>query len=281
MTRQVTTYEPTLPGLLPNVEAARLADSFRFIIESHEALIDRMPTVVERQMLASRSASIDAALAPLGRNRETHDAAAEALADLFVAYGIGRADKKSGQTVTVYLKHLEGVPLFALIAAVDDVKYNRVYDVHPRTGDRIPLDKDFPPSSIRLRSVAEKHVSKLYEEKLKFDRVLKAKRLFAPPINEAERAKVLAGLQELSRQLGGPDPAEQHAAHVASWRLHLGMLRRSEDILGEYAARGLAPVRAGRYAVSPELARKLGPLRPLPAPEFDDAPGGWNRDDER
>lgn len=259
---QLAPHEPTLPGLLPNVEALVLANSFGVIVEGHETLVTRMPTATERQVLHSRAEALMGALTPIGERRADQAEAASVIAAMLVGYNSARKDKAAAETVTVYLEHLKTIPLFAIKAACEDVKAGRVYDVDRRTGNRIPLDPDFPPSTIRLRSVAQKHIDAMSAEKYRFDRVLRAKRALPPPIPEAERAAVaqkFLGLKaDLERAAAGDELEEnKRKARIAGEH----RARTDQLILGEYAALGIEPVRNDGMLVSPALARKLGGLR--------------------
>lgn len=255
MTTDLTIREPTLPGLLPNVEAINLANSFGAALDGSGYVVARMPTLLERQVLSSRSSAIERALRPIRETREDRAAAGEAIAGLLVGYGYARNDPAAEQTIAVYVKHLETIPLFAVVAACEDVRAGLVYDVERRTGNRIPLSPDKEPSTIRLRAVAQKHVDKLADEKYRFDRVLRANRTLPAPIGEAERAVVADKFKELQADMVrraaasglGTEltPAEREklqAARAAAEDRRRAAAERL--IVGEYEGLGLAPVRS-------------------------------------
>src|SRR3990167_4735563 len=121
MSTQVAMREPTLPGLLPNVEAFELAKSSGATLDGFEMVIVRMPTAAERQIMTSRNAALSQALTPISESREAQAEAATVVASLLVGYGSTRRDKAAAETVTVYLEHLRRVPLFAIRAACEDV----------------------------------------------------------------------------------------------------------------------------------------------------------------
>ncbi len=243
MSKQLAAHEPTLPGLLPDAEALRLAEVFRAKFEGSCFVVERMPTTVERQTLQRRSAQLTEVLRPIG-DGGGRVAASEAIAGLLVAYGYGRNDPRADETITVYVKHLSEVPLFAIRAACEDVRAGRVHDVDRRTGNRVPLSPDKEPSTIRLRAVAQKHVDRVAAEKYAFDKVLMAKRAVEPPASDAERAAVGARFQELAADLARQtakkelDDAEELAAEVEARRA-----RGDRLIEAEYEALGLTPVR--------------------------------------
>lgn len=271
---------PTLPGLLPNVEARAIADRFRIIREGGAELLNRMPTGAERMILASRLRAIDEALAPISANKTDWDRADQVVADLLVGYGITRNDRNAAQTITAYLKHLDKMPIFAIRAACDDVKAGRVYDVDKRTGNRIALDPDYPPSTIRLRVVAQKHVDKLLDERLIFERVTRARRALPPPPSDAERARIAAGFEELKRSMAEasletPEEAEARIERERAKR-ERALADGEAEIEREYARLGLEPVRLGGFLVSPSIARRHVVLRSKVADAPDDA-GGLDR----
>ena len=259
MNTTVAVRSPTLPGLLPDVEALRLAESFRRFDEYGQAVLDRMPTALERQIMLARSADIAAALAPVSDRPTVRAEAAEIIAGLLVGYGYARGDKAAAQTITVYVKHLDSVPLFAIRAACEDVKAGRVFDVDPKTGNRKPLNPDKEPSTIRLRTVAQKHVDDLRAEQWKFDRVLRAKRALPPPASEEERARLASKLANLGEDLRAKAATEDLDREAVAARVADAMnVARDRDILAEYARLGVEPVRSGSLLVSPELARRTG-----------------------
>jgi len=253
---QIANTAPTLPGLLPNVEALDLANSFRPTVEGFQVLINRMPSMTERHVMVTRSEALALALTPIGNRRDDQVAAASVIASLLVGYSSSRKDKSAAETVTVYLEHLKGIPLFAIKAACEDVKAGRVYDVEKRTGNRIPLDPDFPPSTVRLRSIAQKHVDAIANEKNRFDRVLRAKRTLPAPITEAQRQVVGEGFKKLKADL---------AMRTAAADLERKAERESEQraccdrlIRAEYEAQGLEPVLAGDMLVSLSMLLSSG-----------------------
>jgi hypothetical protein len=257
---QLAPTEPMLPGLLPNVEALELANSFGAGIDGLEIVVNRMPTMIERQVMAERNNALAHALVPIGERREDQVQAAAVIASLLVGYSSARKDKAAAETVTVYLEHLKGVPLFAIRAACEDVKAGRVYDVEKRTGNRIPLDPDFPPSTVRLRTVARRHVDVLASEKDRFDRVLRARRTLPPPISQAERELVGERFKDLQAEMRSRSAAadlEEAARKVE--RAADQRARGDRLIRAEYEALGLVPPTTdGGALVSLSMLRSAG-----------------------
>lgn len=198
-----TVAAPTLPGLLPDIEALRLADGLYVGIDGAEVLVRRLPTQVERQMLDRRRAEIEAVMAPVAASRGEGENARALIAQLLTGYGNTRQDKSATDTRETYYQHLRKMPLFAIRRAIDDVLNFRVYDVDPKTGGRTPLSVDFAPSPIRMRAVAQKHVDALGDEQWRIERVLRARRTIAPTISEEERARVA---ESARKWLAGEDP---------------------------------------------------------------------------
>lgn len=259
MTRQIIAHEPTLPGLVPDAEAARLIASFRVSTEGARMMVDRMPSAVERQSLQTRAAALATSLAPISASLSAREDAAEAIAGLLVAYGYARNDRASTSTVTLYVQHLESIPLFAIKAACEDVKAGRVFDIDQRTGNRKPLNPDKEPSTIRLRAVAQKHVDRLAEEKWRFDRILLAKYVADAPVPEHERKAVAARFVELKADL------ERRAAKESIEDVERRVAREEAQRRGaerlieaEYEALGLAPVRQGGVLVSLSMMKQGG-----------------------
>jgi hypothetical protein len=270
MNTQLVNQDPTLPGLLPNVEVLRLAQSFRTYDEGGELVIDRMPSAAERHLLIERSQELGVALQPIAERSANQVEAGAVIAALLVGYGISRNDKSSGQTIAVYIKHLESVPLFAIKAACDDVRFGRVYDVDRRTGNRIPLDPDYPPSTVRLRMVAQKHIDAMFAEKYAFDKVLRAKRALPALPSEAERARVSEQLKGLARDIAARSASEDlEGIERAARRAEESRSLSERLILAEYARLGMKPERVAGILVSPELARKHIGLR-AEAPSVED-----------
>lgn len=262
MNKQMIAADPTLPGLLPDAEALALARSFQWIVEGTEEMLDRLPTELEREVLRRRFADLAETMRPIEARDGDRAVAAEVIAGLLVGYGYARGDPASRQTVTVYVKHLEMVPLFAIRAACEDVKAGRVFDVDARTGNRRPLNPDKEPSTIRLRAVAEKHAERVRVEQHRFDRILRARRAMPPMPTEAERARVSELLRGLSARMAMASAGEDLARRER-------LARRAEEeralvereFLAEYERLGLKPQRAGGMLISPQLAEILGIAR--------------------
>ena len=252
---QVAARPPTFPGLLPDAEALMLADSFQTHIDGLELVVDRMPTAIDRQILARRSAAIDEALRPVSETGRAP--AAEVIAGLLVGYGYIRNDPHAEQTITVYVKHLETIPLFAVRAACEDVKGGRVFDIDQRTGNRRPISPDKEPSTVRLRMVAQKHVDALKAEQWRFDKVLRAKRAVAAPASEEERRRVAELFKGLQASLTAGVATEdvERAAELAR-KAEEGRRARDQEIVAEYVELGIEPMKIAGVLISPELARQ-------------------------
>lgn len=261
----LTKAEPMLPGLMPEREADELMMSFRATSQGIIHFVSRLPTRFEREKLAKRRDDIARAMRAIRDSMTEQDDALQDLGGFLLGYGITRNnDRKAAETASAYLKELMDFPLFAIRAAIDDVKNNRVFDVDPKTGNKTRLSPDYPPSTTRMRMIAQKHVDTKGREKWEFDRVLAAKRAYDPPEDPKMRAKVEAGLKELTASMTATQKAridaERNSVDAQRNRAAMAM-RQRETILKEYEALGIAPVMCGSAPMSVTLARSLFPDR--------------------
>lgn len=246
---QLTKAAPTIPGLLPDAEALALALSLDARIDGLNVTVTRMPTTVERQVMAARSEAIGKAIRPMAPSERP--AAAAAIAGLLVGYGYARNDPRAAETIATYVAHLADMPLFAVVAACDDVRERRVYDTDPRTGNRKPLNPDKEPSTIRLGTIAQKHVDRLSAERYAFDKVLLAKKVLPAPPSQEEREHVAGKLKQLSEDLRAHSAEEDLKVRQRD-AARADEKRKGGDrlIRDEYEALGLEPVEQGGLLVS-------------------------------
>lgn len=206
MKNAVVAAAPTLPGLLPDVETRRLAESFEIETEGfNKHTIDRFPTMVEREILSKRFSELERALAPISRDlpafapdgTRTSDRrlAAQALGKMFMGWGIATG-RDAGDKVAAFIEHLGEHPLFAVEAACRDATGRRL-----RKPNGEPLDFTFPPPSTALGAAAARHAGDLYEERFRIDKVIYTKKLTPPEPTAEQRDRIRTGLIDVSNKL--------------------------------------------------------------------------------
>lgn len=260
MGNEIARRQDTLPGLVPEAEVWRIAESFRVTeLEHGEKFVDRLPTAAEREALGRRKSVLDALVAKafetddFRRDDLTQTKMGLALAGMFGRYPSMRNANVEEQ-VKLYLADLCDAPTFAIVQAIEDVRHNLVFDVDRIYGKRTPLNMDHPPSSVRIRAAAEKHLVAAWEEKIKIDRVLTLPAL-PPPLPEAKQRELREGLQEVARHIDMTNVADAEKA-AARRRENLERGRRGDEakIERSWEDKGRPPMRAGSFLVSPELA---------------------------
>lgn len=275
MTNDLTVREPKLPWLLPDEEVAELLASFKTFDEGRAVIINRAPTVLERQMLSRRGTEIELVLRPLGTSPQNFTVPNERggtdtvstkqyVRQILALFFGGYTSMRSGDarpTIASYLHDLRAVPVWALERAFDDIKGGRVTSPDGRGGHK-PLDPDFPPSSARIYSVAMKHTEALAGEERKIKRVLGPTKIDLAPVSDEERKLTLPRIQRMAQQakaaLNKVDPDEA-AARADADRRSAERLEKSNEVFAEaaleqYGIMGMEPVvAAGVGIVSPEL----------------------------
>lgn len=261
MSNDLMVTTPTLPGIAPDAEIRAIRDQFVVSFVGTDLVTNRMPTRDERRKFLDHIERLGKDLEPIGGRHDTKVAARQPLSDLFMAYGFMRnmTDDQFAKEMAAYIHHLSEIPLFAIVAACADVKAGRVFDVDRRTGNRLPLDPDRPPSTIRLRQVAEKHVERMANEKWSFERILRAKRALDPPVSEQERKRVGDGLRSLASGLAKLSVEDR----IEKERLIADKVKKQQDendrrMLAQYEARGIRPVYVAGCLLSTHLSGKLG-----------------------
>lgn len=294
MTNDLTVREPKLPWLLPDEAVAELLATFKTFDEGHAVIINRAPTMVERQMLSRRGTEIELVLRPLGTSPQNFTVPNERggtdtvstkqyVRQMLALFFGGYTSMRSGDarpTIASYLHDLRAVPVWALERAFDDIKSGRVTVPDGRGGHK-PLDPDFPPTSSRIYSVAMKHTAGLATEEHKIKRVLGPTKTDLAPVSDEERKLTLPRIQRMHQQakaaLSKVDPDEA-AARAAAEARSAELLAKSNEhfaaaALAEYGELGVAPVvAAGFGVVSPELVlsnRAKGFAHEEPEPEHE------------
>lgn len=283
MTKEMTTVAaPTLPGILPDVEIAATLRLFSTFHERRVVIINRMPTAAERQILSARLVILDEILQPLIKSTEmfivsrpekdggglmeidARKMAKRLLGAFFGGYpSLLNADAPG--LVTAYIADLRSIPIFALAAALDDIKHGRVR-VRDKGGREMPLDKDWPPSSSRVYDQAIKAMTDADTEARKIRTILGPTQLAQPEMTAPERERSSAGIQRALADYHKKVAAvsaddikvelERKTARDAETRR-----RADEMILGEYRRLGVEPIYAGDMLVTPSMARINNPAR--------------------
>lgn len=244
MKNAVAVSGPTLPGLLPNVEIRRLAESFAIKPDdANRPTIDRFPTVLEREMLSKRFSDLERALTPISRDlpapapdgtpSSDRRIAAMLLGKMFMGWGM-TSGRDAADRVSAFLDHLSEQPLFAVEAACRDATSRKLTKPN---GD--PVDFTYPPSSTVLGAAASRHAADLFFERLKIDKIIYTKRLAPPEPTAAEKQKMqtmLRGVADALRAGAAVESAAEtarregfarekverdHRAREAEWR-HFG-----------------------------------------------------------
>lgn len=275
MTNDLTVRQRDLPWLMPDAAAAEVLAQFKTFDEGTAVMINRAPTVLERQMLSRRGIEIDLVLRPLGTSPQNFTVPNERggtdtvstkqyVRQLLALFFGGYTSMRGGDpraTIASYMHDLRAVPVWALERAFDDVKGGRVTIPDGRGGHK-PLDPDFPPTSARLYSAAMKHTAALAGEERKIKRVLGPTKLDLAPMSDEQRARELPRIRKMVEQtkaiLNKVDPDEARARTECEKR-SAELLAKHNEVFAEaaleqYGALGMEPVvAAGVGLVSPEL----------------------------
>lgn len=196
------TFAPALA-----TDATALAEQFHDLIErDHRARVDTLPALpshTQRVLMQARSVELHDALRPI-TYAETDLTNATTLLRLFLGgyFNLKVADPE--KTARAYVKtYLGEQPLWAIIAACNDFKNGRVFDINNQTGDQIPFTLDHAPSGARMLSQCRKITERFREEQGRLSRVLAITR--AKPaerhISTEEAARVREGILSLSQRL--------------------------------------------------------------------------------
>lgn len=263
MTNDLATTAPTLPGLFPDVDAAKVLAEFTTFQEGRTTIINREPTPAERQILQKRAAVLGSKLPGLGASRDGRAEAKQMLAAFFLGYpSLLNADAPG--LVTAYVVDLQSVPIFALRTALDDIKHGRV-TVRDKQGREMPLERDWPPASTRVYDQAVKVMHNFIMEEIQIKRVLGPVKLAVPELPPDERRRVIPRIQRMAQEARAAlepavDPDEEaDRIERAAARTAAQEESKKQTILAEYRRLGVEPVFAGDLLVSPEMVRRNNP----------------------
>jgi hypothetical protein len=234
----------TPAGLLADEQASEVLAQFTTFIEGATVIINRMPTTVERKTLSKRARDLESVIAALGSAGMGE--AKKLLAQFFLGYpSLLNADAPG--LITAYISDLRSVPLFALRAALDDIKHGRI-TVSDGKGRQMPLDKDWPPSSSRIYDIAVKISEPSWQEFTKINRVLGTVQLARPDMTDDERERVKLKIKSLHSQftksVATDDANVIDANQEAELRAEAERARQQQAREMEYRSAGLEPIYA-------------------------------------
>lgn len=197
MTNQLTTTTST-----PEHDVARLRTRVANLYASivRENGVDRMPALidsVQRKELDERRRNLYVQLRSISLTRAEQDRARAAIALFLSGYLNANTNDVEG-TSRAYLLHMIDQPLFAIVAAIDDFRHRRVFDID-RDGNRIPFTIDYAPTAYRLLDQVKKRAADVQEEHHRIVRLLAVRKTIDDPaISDAERARVAEHMRKLA-----------------------------------------------------------------------------------
>lgn len=252
MAQAVTAPAPMLPGLVDQQHVQQLIDSFAVSVEGPRIYVSRFPTNSERQQLQEANQRCRSMLRKCVTATAELETAKRTLAAMFTGYLSMRnmPPEEVDDLLNAYMMVLQNHPLFAIIAAIDDV-----------AAGKVPQALDWPPNSPRMAQLAAKHAEAVGAQQHKLDQVLTAKHLLRAPDAPGARDRIAASLRDFHGKVGAVDlsgisTAEERARMTARQRLE-----SRQAILKEWAHLGLSPIWNGDGSpMSPALARSLGKL---------------------
>ncbi len=207
----------TTDGESKEVAAARLhaiVENMYRSIERDRSGADTLPALPShglRKELTQRKRRLYAMLRPVSMAVGEQQRVREVIGALLGAYEVSLRLGNLKATAAGYVAHLGDQPLFAIIAAVEDFKHNRVYDIG-KDGERVPFPLDRVPNAFRLLDQVKKHAADVQAEHYQIGCVLSVTRQSdAPSISPEEQEQVADGLRLLVSGLTKRVTAQQEA----------------------------------------------------------------------
>lgn len=234
------------PGLFEDHDAA-LVDQFVEAIDAERGFdaLPRLPTPAERARIANRAAALRRKLTPTNLSMTQQDDLAEKLGELWNCFPSMR-NADVGAMTSAYIEDLGRLPLFAALAAIEDVRHRRIKS----------LDPDWPPTSPRCVDQGEKHVEPFERERMRAERVLRVTKIAVKddPSMREKIAEHVSAFVKTNRERQ-KDAEEQLRADVFnSHGLREAADRNQRE---EYEHHGLEPPQ-GTWPISMSLAKNLG-----------------------
>lgn len=169
-------------------------------IDRDEGFRDILPvplTATERRELESYRTGLHAKLRPISMATAEQATARKAIGVMLQSYINARSGDPGG-TLDAYVAYLRDQPVWAILAALDDFRHRRVFDLNAE-GDKVPFTLDHAPSAARILDQVKKHTNAIEDERGRVVRLLAITRYSPPPVppEEAERVhKLLRGLAD-------------------------------------------------------------------------------------
>lgn len=234
MSKAVAVNADSVPSPKPDAEVRGIIDNLVCFwpddgspLELRRELAD-----TERGKLQLRARDLHSAMRPINSATEDKRRLAQALAAMFLGFPSMR-NSDNQATVSAYIMAMEGFPLFAGLAACDDIMKRRVPD----------LDPDFPPTAPRMCDIAAKHTNPAVGERLMIERTLAGKTR-EMRLSPEERDRVGRGLRQVADAMNADLEIERQERKRQN--VENRTAESQQAILAEYARRGLAPVYADR-----------------------------------
>jgi len=229
----VTKREEATLADFEEIDARALVEEFaaRIVQERGAAHLPALPTQDERKFMARYDATLHRRLRPISEALSDREHATKAIAQMLTGW-LGQMRHVDVEAlIAAHVTFLMDVPLFAIIAACDDVRHNRVKG----------LDANFPPSSVVLLKQATSYIEDVNAERYKLKRVLAVDKVLRAPVSAEETARIAKKMKDLAVTLPAMDPfeASREAARRAGQERSAQISQRS--ILREYAHRKEPP----------------------------------------
>jgi hypothetical protein len=202
MTNDLITTEKSIALEVTRLQST--VDSLYQSIERNRRGIDSLPALLSpaiRKGLVDRKRALHVKLRPVSDAMAELENARKAIAGFLGGYLNIKTDNPTA-IAAGYVAHLRDQPLFAILAAIDDFKNRRVFDIGAE-GQRIPFTLDHAPSAYRLLDQVKKCAAETQSEHYKIGRLLAiTKTADDPGISAEEQAIVATKLAELTASMG-------------------------------------------------------------------------------
>lgn len=212
------------------------------------AMIDAALPVADQESLKGRLAAIRKLLMPINSAADREQIGG-ALTRMFARYPNTGAMTNPRGTIAAYVAALTDLPLWATLAAIEDIERGAVEGLSP----------DFAPSAPRIYQTAEQHVAPLRGEKVRIETVLGARIDAQVERDPAEAARVGAQMRALADGTAARVALEQVEADRRQRERDAASIARTETmILDEYRHHGIEPVMCNGHPIPLATARVTG-----------------------